>query len=269
MTSNKWPMLAPLSETEEARLQKQIAAEPGEQVAISRRCDMKLTADLTARCYRIVEDAPRTDDKYDYFCDADYSNALDQLMNKRPKGPFWIFAYGSLIWKPEFPTVESRRVSAAGWHRAFSMKIARYRGTPEQPGYMMCLDRGGNCDGLALRIPDHQVEDQLKQLLCRELGSWEAMSGVRWIEVRSPSETMQALAFYAAPDELDFYSPKRDPQEVAHALAHACGHWGSGAEYLRSTVTHLEDMGISDAYLWDLQDRVADEIIRRFSTRSE
>ena len=54
-----------------------------------------------------------------------------------------MFAYGSLIWKPEFPVLETRSPVAHGWHRTFSMKIESYRGTPEQPGYMMCLDLCG------------------------------------------------------------------------------------------------------------------------------
>jgi len=43
-------------------------------------------------------------------------------------------------------------------------------------------------------------------------------------------------------------------------LARACGHVGSGAEYLYNTVSHLEEFGIRDRNLWRLQQLVADEI---------
>ncbi len=73
---------------------------------------------------------------------------------------------------------------------------------------------------------------------------------------------LSALTFYAAPSLLSHYEPGRPLAEVAHALARACGHWGSGAEYLRSTVAHLMELGIHDENLWVLQEMVADEIER-------
>ena len=221
---------------------------------------MKLTAELAALCHRNVVDPGPQDDRYDYFTEDDYSRAIDVLRGSGPNGAIWIFAYGSLIWKPEFPTVDSRPAVADGWHRAFSMELTRYRGTPEQPGYMMCLDRGGSCHGVVLRLNDKDPWSQVRELLYREIGSDEQLSGVRWIDVATPAEPLRALAFYAAPDLLDHYRAGRPLEDVAHGLARACGHWGSGADYLRNTVAHLEAMGIHDAELWALQEMVADEI---------
>jgi glutathione-specific gamma-glutamylcyclotransferase len=220
---------------------------------------MKLTAELAALCYRDVAD-PGPEAKYDYFNDDDYVLATAKLIGEKPAGPLWVFAYGSLIWKPEFPTFERRRAVADGWHRAFSMKIESYRGTPEQPGYMMCLDRGGECEGVALRLGDADPVGQIGTLLLREVGSHEALESVRWIDLTTDLGPVRALCFYAHPHLLDFYAEGRPLREVAHSLARACGHWGSGAEYLYNTVSHLTEMGIHDANLWELQELVAQEI---------
>jgi cation transport protein ChaC len=222
---------------------------------------MMLTAELVARCHRSVADPGQIADDHDYFTGEDHRAAVESLLAARPPGPFWVFAYGSLIWKPEFHASERRRVVAHGWQRAFSMEIARFRGSPEQPGYMMCLDEGGTCEGVALRIPEQGLWDQLYKLLVREIGSHEAMESARWIDVRSGEGMLTALTFYAAPTRLGYYRANRPVEEIAHALARACGHWGSGAEYLRNTVVHLAEMGIHDPHLWDLQERVAQEIM--------
>lgn len=134
---------------------------------------MRLTKELVARCHRAVED-PGPEPKYDYFSDEDYAAANAAILTARPEGPLWLFAYGSLIWKPEFPIVETRKAIANGWQRAFSLKVEQFRGTPEQPGYMMCLDHGGTCEGLALRLFDDDLPAQIHALLFREIGSHEA-----------------------------------------------------------------------------------------------
>lgn len=222
---------------------------------------MRLTPELVDRCHRDVPDPGQAVDKYDYFTEEDYTAAVQKLLAGRPAGPLWIFAYGSLMWRPEFNAVESRRAVAEGWKRGFSLEVTRFRGSTEQPGYMMCLDSGGCCEGLALRLSDKQAEDQLRQLLLREVGGYEALEAVRWIEVESIGSPLRALTFYAAPALLDFYKPNRPLKRIAAALARACGHWGSGAEYLRNTVCHLEEMGIHDHQLWILQEMVAEEIL--------
>jgi glutathione-specific gamma-glutamylcyclotransferase len=79
-----------------------------------------------------------------------------------------LFAYGSLIWKPEIEHVEERAGSVRGWHRSFCLRQTRWRGTKEQPGLMMALDRGGQCRGVLYRLPDTDLEGQLGKLFRRE-----------------------------------------------------------------------------------------------------
>ncbi len=219
---------------------------------------MRLTPELVMLCHREEADAGPVASA-EHLTDADYRPAALSLLEGRD-GPVWLFAYGSLIWKPEVPHVDMRRAIARGWHRAFSMQIRRYRATAEQPGYMMCLDPGGVCEGVVLRLPEDGVAELLEKLLRRELSRKGGLEAVRWIDVETDTGAEKALAFYAGPRFLDYYQPGRPLDEIAHGLARACGHWGSGADYLYNTVMHLEQLGIHDAGLWDLQERVAAEI---------
>jgi cation transport protein ChaC len=220
---------------------------------------MRLTRELAMLCHRHVEGHANMDE-HDDFEDADYDRAVRDLLSSRPGGPFWLFAYGSLMWKPEVEYLEAVRGTARGWHRAFSLEIRHFRATPEQPGYMMCLDPGGHCEGMMLRLDETDLRAQLHAILFREIGNEAHLEAARWIEVDHAGGVRRALTFFAAPTKLESYRAGRTLSEVAHGLARACGHWGSGAEYLYNTVSHLEQLGIHDANLWQLQELVAAEI---------
>lgn len=220
---------------------------------------MSLTAELVALCHREIADpGPSPDTKY--LLDSDFQPAAVRLLDDKTPGPMWLFAYGSLIWKPEIPHVEVRRAVLHGWHRAFSMKIRRYRATADQPGYMMCLDHGGTCEGVVLRLAEEDLVGQFEKLLRREVSRQGGLEAVRWLDAETESGPVRALVFYAAPKQLEYYVENPPLEDVAAGLARACGHWGSGADYLFNTVVHLEEMGIHDAHLWRLQELVAAEI---------
>lgn len=226
-----------------------------------KRRSMSLTPELVALCAR--PEADRGPDlKYEYFDDDDYDAAVASLLTGLPRGTMWVFAYGSLIWKPESHYAEQRRALVHGWHRSFCMTLTRWRGTPEQPGLMMCLDRGGSCEGIAYRLATGDEERSLNQLLQRELGSQEALESVRWVSARTPQGPIRALTFYARPCRLDTYVGRWPLTKVAYNLARACGHVGPAADYLLHTVLKLEELGIRDRNLWALQRLVAEEIIR-------
>lgn len=220
---------------------------------------MRLTPGLVALCHREVEDAGPIPNIVP-LRDEDFRPAALKILEGRGKGPVWLFAYGSLIWKPEVPHEELKRATAQGWHRAFSMRILRYRASLDQHGYMMCLDPGGQCEGVVLRLPEQGIAGLIEKLLRREVSRRAGLEAVRWIDVETAVGPLRALTFYAGPAELDSYAANRPLSEVAHGLARACGHWGSGADYLYNTVSHLEQLGIHDEGLWRLQELVAAEI---------
>jgi cation transport protein ChaC len=221
---------------------------------------MALTAELVARCERSEPD-PGPEGGYRHYVDADYERAADRLLEQAPRGPLWVFAYGSLIWKPEIHTIEHRLAAAHGWHRAFCLQLTRWRGSPAQPGLMMGLKRGGRCKGMIHRMADDERRMLLVQLLKREIGCDEDLTGVRWIKVETASGRQRALAFWAEPEGLEDWVDVPLP-EAAGILARACGHVGSGAAYLYHTVAKLDELGIRDRNLWRLQLLVAEEIRR-------
>jgi glutathione-specific gamma-glutamylcyclotransferase len=221
---------------------------------------MTLTAELVAHCERHEPD-PGPEPGYRHYGDSDYVAVADRLLAEAPAGALWVFAYGSLIWKPAIEMTEHHRASAPGWHRAFCLKLKRWRGSPTQPGLMMGLRRGGRCSGVVHRVADDDRHASLIQLLRREVGCAEDMTGVRWLTVETNQGKVRALAFWAEPVGLEDWVHLPLP-EVAQILARACGHIGSGAAYLFHTVSKLDELGIRDRNLWRLQNLVADEIRR-------
>jgi cation transport protein ChaC len=127
---------------------------------------------------------------------------------------------------------------------------------------MLALERGGQCRGIAYRLPDTGHLEHMGRLLRREIGAWEDVPSVRWIPVETEYGKVQALTFWAG-IKGPGHAGKRGLREVAGVLARACGHIGSGAEYLLRTVAKLDELGICDRNLWRLQQLVADEIQRR------
>ncbi len=220
---------------------------------------LSLTPELVKLCHREVADGGPIPGAVP-MRDEDYRPAAEELAAQLQGRQLWLFAYGSLLWKPEVPHSDMKRAVLRGWHRAFSMRIMRFRATQEQPGFMMCLDRGGACEGAVLAITGDDPAAAIEKLLRRELSRKVALTAVRWLEAETEDGPVTALTFYAGPDQLDSYITDRPLGEIANGLARACGHWGSGADYLYNTVSHLEQLGIHDEGLWRLQELVAQEI---------
>ncbi|RUW23736.1 gamma-glutamylcyclotransferase [Mesorhizobium sp. M4B.F.Ca.ET.215.01.1.1] len=220
---------------------------------------MSLTEELVARCFRVVEDSG-PDPNAMHLDDADYEAMLDTLEAELPGSePLWLFGYGSLIWKPEIDHVEERVAVARGWHRSFCMKMTRWRGTREQPGLMMALDRGGQCKGVAFRLGDADRRRQLDKVLRREVTLKPTSYHPRLLNLSSDGGTLRALAFVINRKGTTYSGPLEE-SVVVERLATSCGHWGSGADYLYNTVKNLEQRGIHDRHLWRLQHLVAERI---------
>jgi cation transport protein ChaC len=221
---------------------------------------MALTPELVAHAGRAVEDAGPSPGAV-YLADADYDRIVGDVLSDCA-GDLWLFAYGSLLWKPSFDFVERRPATVRGWHRAFCIRVARFRGTRDRPGLMMALDRGGQCRGMVFRVPATEAAATLHALFRRELVVKPPGTPPRWVSALTDAGPLPALTFVvdrASP----FYSGRLPPHAVAEVLATAAGHWGSGAEYLYNTVSHLDALGIRDRNLWRLQALVADRLAAR------
>jgi cation transport protein ChaC len=200
-----------------------------------------------------------------YFEDADYEVLLADALAGAPPGPMWLFAFGSLIWKPGCDVVEERRGIARGWHRAFRLGWDyRWRGNAEHPNLMMGLDRGGQCHGILYRLPPGEERRNLDLLIRREVRIKPSQGRpitqtARWLMIESAGERIKAVAFVmnrCGPG----YQGVRPHRETAEVLSRSCGINGSGAEYLYKTVKRLAEHGIYDRNLWHLQELVAARI---------
>lgn len=193
--------------------------------------------------------------------DEDYDSLVADLLASAPADGFWLFAYGSLIWKPAFDYAECRVARVPGWRRCFCLGWDyRFRGSVERPGLMLALDRGGQCTGMVYRLPAETLKENLDRLVRREMSIVPSAFPPRWINAHTEQGKLRALA-YAIDRNSGRYHALPD-EAVADVLASACGFWGSMAEYLHSTVMHLESLGIHDRHLWKLQELVAERIER-------
>ncbi len=225
---------------------------------------MRLTADHVAKVRREIADPgfqPVASNARPAM-DADYAAVVDGILAGAPQGDFWVFAYGSLIWNPDYDFDERRIALARGWRRAFCLGWDhRFRGSRETPGLMLALDRGGQCRGVVHRLPAAGLEANLHRLIRREMSMVPSAFPPRFIGVEAGGERIAALTF-AIDRRSGRYIGGLDAEAVADVLSKACGFRGSMAEYLFSTVSHLEQLGIHDRHLWRLQELVAERIER-------
>jgi cation transport protein ChaC len=221
---------------------------------------LRLTPELVARVARVVEDRGLRPSGTP-ASDADHQAAIRALFAAgMASSEVWLFAFGSLIWNPACEFVEQRVGLVHGWHRSFCLGWdIWFRGGDEQPGLMLSLDRGGQCHGVAYRLPPDAVEANLLRLFRREMLVRPSAHVPRWVTVRTPDGPLRAIAFTINRGS-GRYVGGLTAEAVADALAVAVGPWGSMAEYLQSTVTHLEALGLRDRYLWRLQELVAERI---------
>ncbi|MGH8686199.1 MAG: gamma-glutamylcyclotransferase [Burkholderiales bacterium] len=164
-----------------------------------------------------------------------------------PRGDLWVFGYGSLMWSPGFQFAERAVGLLRGYHRALCILSTSHRGTLQRPGLVMGLCRGGSCWGMAFRVPAAQVPAALARLWNREMP--RRVYRARRVPVRvSRGRRVRALAFIADPSHPQFRR-ELDLKSRAQLVAQGVGRRGACTEYLRSTLRHMAELGVSDPHL--------------------
>jgi cation transport protein ChaC len=161
----------------------------------------------------------------------------------------WVFAYGSLIWRPGFAHAGQHRALLRGWHRSFCLWSTRYRGTPERPGLVLGLDRGGACHGVAFRVPGSAAPEVLRYLDDRELPDGaEVVYHRRVVPVRvldMDGATVPAIAYVVNRASRN-YVPRLPADRAAAVIAAGVGQMGANRDYLLNTLGHLAELGVRD-----------------------
>ena len=172
---------------------------------------------------------------------------LAEFLPRVPRGDLWVFGYGSLMWSPHFRYTELSPAMLHGYHRALCILSRRYRGTSDKPGLVMGLCAGGSCWGMAFRVAAARVRPTLEILWLREMP--RKVYEPRLVSVRvKRGKLVMALAFIADPDhpsvvrELDLHSR-------AQLVAQGFGERGSCTDYVRRTLEHMYELGVTDPHL--------------------
>ncbi len=174
------------------------------------------------------------------------AGTADILAGWKPAEPYWVFAYGSLMWNPDFPFEEKREVRLHGYHRAFCIYSYHYRGRPGKPGLVLGLDRGGSCRGIGFRIHPADVAAVTEKLWRREMVS--EVYEPRRVRVQSATGSMAAQTFVADPRH-EQYAGKLPFEQMVAMIRDGRGVNGANVEYLANTVEHLLALGIDDGPL--------------------
>ncbi len=162
-------------------------------------------------------------------------------------GGFWIFGYGSLMWRPGFAYEERAIGLVRGYRRALCVYSHVHRGTPEKPGLVLGLDRGGSCKGVAFRIREDHVDATLAYLREREQVTMvyrEIILTARLVDGRAVR-----VVSYAVDRRHHQYAGALDLPALAHYVGQGVGVSGPNPEYVRNTFDHMTDLGIADTML--------------------
>mgnify|MGYP003626660728 FL=1 len=174
---------------------------------------------------------------------------LNRLNIEQPGG-FWFFAYGSLMWDPPFDPADTRPARLYGYHRSFCVNSETYRGTPENPGLSLGLDRGGSCTGIALYIDEASRETAIREIEAREMND-DPIYICRPVRLALPDRSVQGYTLVVNRKDRIF-AGRLDFDETARRIATCAGQRGPNIDYLANTVARLDAMDISEGHLHHL-----------------
>ncbi|MGZ5875051.1 MAG: gamma-glutamylcyclotransferase [Bradyrhizobium sp.] len=168
------------------------------------------------------------------------------------KDDLWVFGYGSLMWRPGFEFVEQVPARLIGEHRALCVYSFDHRGTPEKPGLVLGLDRGGACRGIAFRVAARRRNETMDYLRGREQTTNVYREVVRsvWLE-NEARQRVSALAYVVDRGHVQ-YAGRLSLAEQLRYVRQGHGRSGNNRDYVLSTVKSIEAQGFRDPELHQL-----------------
>ncbi|VEP18048.1 Gamma-glutamylcyclotransferase [Hyella patelloides LEGE 07179] len=177
--------------------------------------------------------------------------SIRNTLQQKSTDELWIFAYGSLIWNPLFEYLERCVVTIEGWQRKFCLLAPIGRGTIENPGLVLGLEKGQYCQGIAYRLPiNEHLESELLLLWRREMVVDSYIP--TWVKTKRGNKEIETLTFTVNPQH-PVYVNNLSKANIVESLATARGAIGSSSEYLSHTVKGLLAEGIEDRKLIELE----------------
>lgn len=162
---------------------------------------------------------------------------------------FWVFGYGSLMWRPGFDHVDAVAARLPGAHRSLCIYSWFHRGTKEKPGLVLGLDHGGSCRGVAYRVAGDNRESVIAYLHERELVTnvyrevWRPV-----ILAGKRGRVVSAITFLVDRDHTQ-YAGKLSRRQLLAQVRTSVGKSGANAEYVINTARHLRAAGVRDETL--------------------
>ena len=177
-------------------------------------------------------------------------------MTQTPSDEFWIFGYGSLIWRPGFDYIDRVPAKLIGLHRALCVYSFVHRGTPEQPGLVLGLDRGGGCRGVAYRADARKRDEIVAYLREREQVTSVYLETWRRVTLIAHPERQVRALMYCVDRSHPQYAGRLSLDAQAHLVRHGHGRSGNNRDYVLSTIEALEALGCRDRDLHLLAQRL-------------
>lgn len=177
---------------------------------------------------------------------------------------FWIFGYGSLMWRPGFEFLASEPALVHGWHRRLCVYSYVHRGTPEQPGLVLGLDRGGSCHGLAFQVAPERWDDTITYLRAREQVTSVYLEKRKPVRLLESGRMVEATTYVVDRDHHQYAGVLQDEDLLRH-VASGQGVSGHCIDYVMSTVDHLRAMKLRDPTLERLAARLSPQAASRSS----
>jgi cation transport protein ChaC len=177
-------------------------------------------------------------------------------MSAAAEDDLWVFGYGSLMWRTGFDYLERRQAKLIGAHRALCVYSHIHRGTPENPGLVLGLDRGGSCRGVAFRVAASNATTTLAYLQERELVTKVYKEAVRQVELVGHAPERVSAHCYLVDRSHPQYAGQLTLEEQLRLVRQGHGRSGLNPEYVIETVKHMRELGIRDRALEWLAERL-------------
>lgn len=163
-----------------------------------------------------------------------------------PPDELWIFGYGSIIWKPDFPFVERAPGWIAGWSRHLWQGSPDHRGVPDAPGRVVTLveSAGARCLGVVFRVRGGEIDGVMRGLDARESGGFVKQQAAFHFS-EEPRAPVSCIVYVAPPDNPNFLG-EASLEEIAGQVRAARGRSGSNLEYVLRLSDSLLELGAED-----------------------